>query len=457
MRDFSKEIEIRKEEIVKKLQEWIRCGSVFDETTIAEGKPFGEGVYNALQFIAKLAEKDGFKVDTCDGYCTEISYGEGDEIVAVLGHADVVPVGKGWNYEPFGGEIKDGIMYGRGTSDDKGPTLAAYYALKIIKDLKLPLKRKIVLVAGGNEERGSQCLKYYYNSLKKPQPTYGFTPDANFPLIYGEKGGYNYHFYGKHEDDVLESLESGTVVNAVAQEAEFVLKKIYSTLKDKFEEFINEVGLKGEYEEKDGKTYLKFVGVAAHGSTPELGKNALSLGLYFLYKQGISSLAKHFGKLFPCYYGKRLGIDHESSPMGKLTMNVGLGKYDGKEYSFVIDIRYPHDLKGEDITRILDTKVMHEGKCTRDSVPLYVDPSSKFVQTLLKVYQECTGDYDAKPMTIGGGTYARSAKNTLAFGMEFDNGSGSGNIHNADEALCLEDLYKGIEIYCNALLELGSM
>ena len=142
------------------------------------------------------------------------------------------------------------------------------------------MKRKIVLVAGGNEESGSKCLKYYYNSLNKPQPTYGFTPDANFPLIYGEKGGYNYHFYGKHEDEDLDSLEAGTVVNAVAQEADFVLKRVYEGLEDKFNEFLKSVELQGEYKEEDGKTYLKFVGVAAHGSTPELGKNALSLGLY---------------------------------------------------------------------------------------------------------------------------------------------------------------------------------
>jgi len=335
--------------------------------------------------------------------------------------------------------------------------LASYYALKIIKDLNIPLKRKIVIVAGGNEESGSRCLDYYFNKLKRPQPTYGFTPDANFPLIYGEKGGYNYIYTGSYIDEELESIDAGVVVNAVAQEANFVLKKTYKDLEAKFESFIKEFGLTGTYKEENSKTYLTFVGVAAHASTPWLGKNALAYGLKFLGELNISTLAKHFNDKFVNYYGEGLGVAYESEPMGKLTMNIGLGKYDGNDYQLIIDIRYPHDLKGDEITKKLDKHILHEGRMLRDSVPLYVDPNSKFVQTLLKVYQECTGDYESKPMTIGGGTYARSAQNTIAFGMEFDNGSGSGNIHNANEALCLEDFYKGIEIYCNTLIELGNM
>lgn len=457
MRDFSKEIELRKEKIVSDLQGWIRCGSVYDESTVAEGKPFGEGVYNALQYIASLAKEDGFTVDTCDGYCTEITYGDGEERVVVLGHADVVPVGKGWDYDPFGAEIKDGIMYGRGTSDDKGATLAAYYALKIIKDLNIPLKRKVVIVAGGNEESGSRCMDYYFNTLKRPQPTYGFTPDANFPLIYGEKGGYNYMYSGEYIDEDLESIDAGVVVNAVAQEANFVLKKTYDGLENRFNSFLKEFGLKGTYKEENSKTYLTLIGVAAHASTPWLGVNALAYGLKFLAEQNISLLAKHFSDKFVNYYGEGLGVNYESEPMGKLTMNIGLARYDGKAYKLIIDIRYPHDLKGEWITSRLDKHILHEGKCLRDSIPLYVDPTSPFIQTLLRVYQECTGDYERLPMTIGGGTYARSADNVVAFGMEFENGSGSGHIHDANEALCLEDLYKGIEIYCNTLIELGNM
>ena len=132
-------------------------------------------------------------------------------------------------------------------------------------------------------------------------------------------------------------------------------------------------------------------------------------------------------------------------------------RYRVMKYKLIIDIRYPHDLNGEVITKKLDKHILHEGQMLRDSVPLYVDPNSKFIQTLLRVYQECTGDYERLPMTIGGGTYARSADNVVAFGMEFENGSGSGNIHNANEALALDDLYKGIEIYVNTLIELGNM
>lgn len=456
MKEILNKIESYKKEMVENLQGWIRCPSVYDESTVSEGKPFGEGVYKALDYIASLAKKDGFDVDTCDGYCTEISFGEGEERVVVLGHADVVPVGKGWHYDPFGAEIKDGLMYGRGTSDDKGATLASYYALKIIRDLNIPLKRKIVLVAGGNEESGSRCMHHYFKVLNKPQPTYGFTPDADFPLIYGEKGGYGYCYSGDFIDKDIEFMDAGIVLNAVPQEAVFVLKHVYD-LESKLETYCKEFGLSYEYKVENGKTNIKFIGVAAHAAFPELGKNSFTYGLKFLKDNNIGEISAHFGDRLTSYYGEGLHVDHESTPMGKLTMNLGIARYDGKHYDLLIDIRYPNDIDGEWITSRLNLEAMHEGKCLRDSVPLYVDPNSKFIQTLLKVYQECTGDYESKPMTIGGGTYARSAANTVAFGMEFNNGSGSGNIHNADEALCLEDLYKGVEIYCKTLIELGNM
>lgn len=171
---------------IDSLKKWIQIDSTFDESTVTELAPFGKGVQKALEYIASLAEKDGFNVDRCDGYCTEISYGEGP-LIAIYAHCDVVPVSGKWKFPPFSATIEDDIMYGRGTSDDKGPAIASYYALKLLRDNNLINGYKVTLVIGGNEECGSRCLEHYFHSLHKPYPSYGFTPDGDFPLIYGEK------------------------------------------------------------------------------------------------------------------------------------------------------------------------------------------------------------------------------------------------------------------------------
>ena len=173
-------------EALESLVNFIKINSVNDESTVSDDKPFGQGVRDALDYVGNLAIKLGFNVDWCDHYCTEISYGEG-ELIDIYAHADVVPVSKDWIHEPFGAQIEGDNMYGRGTSDDKGPAIAALYALKLLKDEGKLEGFKVRMVVGGNEELGSRCLEHYFNVMHKPYPKYGFTPDGDFPLIYAEK------------------------------------------------------------------------------------------------------------------------------------------------------------------------------------------------------------------------------------------------------------------------------
>lgn len=446
-----------KPRIIQELIHWIQCESVFDEATIGPNQPFGHGVAHALDYIAKLAKQDGFDVDTCDGYCTEISYGQGEEIVMVLGHADVVPVGNGWSTPPFAGVVKDEKIYGRGTSDDKGPTLAAYYALKLIKESNLALKRKIRLVIGGNEERGSACLQYYFHTLKKPHPTYGFTPDAAFPLIYGEKGIMGYQYEGELNDPILIMLEGGIVANSVPEEAKATLH-FQKDLQAEFLSFLKQYQLEGQYT-TDQKTIELFIkGKAAHGSTPMKGVNALVYLLHFLARNTSSPLAHHFSKIFTSYFGEDLNIDFSNELMGRLTVNVGIGEYRHEHYRFVLNIRYPNSVDGETLVQRLNAYALHRGRLLNDSKPLFVDPESTFVKTLWQAYQQVTNDQISKPYTIGGGTYARQTVNTVAFGMDFPNNSrGSGNIHSPDECLHIQDLLDGIHIYYEALLQLVNL
>ena len=228
-------------------------------------------------------------------------------------------------------------------------------------------------------------------------------------------------------------------------------------LEEEFKEWMGKRHFKGEYEEKDGKTILKFHGKASHGAFPEGGINAFTMLLRFVDRYTDSELAHNFGFAFSCYYGSKIGIQHYSDPMGNLTMNVGIGKYDGHKYTIIINIRYPNDMSGDGISKILDAKIMHKGGMVSDSKPLYVDPSSPLVSTLMKIYREESGKMDAEPVTIGGGTYARETQNVVAFGMDFLRNNGTGNIHDANEALNLQDLEDGLVIYLRALEELANL
>ena len=455
--DYLKLAEAKKDEVIKSVSDWVKINSVYDEKTVDEQNPFGKGVSKALSYIYEKALDDGFDAQYIDGYVTEINYGKGDEFVLVVGHADVVPIGTGWDHEPFGGEVSDGCLWGRGSSDDKGPVIASYYALKIIKELNIPLKRRIRIVVGGNEESGSRCLDYYFNTYKAPHPAYGFTPDADFPLIYGEKGILDYKYSGDIDDTDIEYIDGGVAFNSVPEKAVIRFKRDMH-LEEAYKAFLARHNFNGEYSVEDGKTVLRFIGKAAHGSTPEEGINALTILMKFVGDNSNSEICKHFGKKLSCYEGKNIGIAFTGTKMGSLTMNVGVGHYEKGHYEYTLNIRYPIDIDFENMVKTLDANILHKGEVVDNDKPLYVDKESKFIKTLLSAYQEITGDYKSQPMTIGGGTYAKHANNTVAFGMDFPRPNNDhGRIHSPNEYIYVDSLVKGVAIYTKALVDLANL
>jgi succinyl-diaminopimelate desuccinylase len=448
-----------KDKMVASLQKLISFHSVNDPTSVTKNAPFGKAVKNALDFMNDLGKQDGFKVTNYDGYVVEIDYDQGQkETVMILGHVDIVPLGDGWKYPPLGGEIHDNVIYGRGAIDDKGPTIASYYAIKLIKDLKIPLKRKVRLVIGGNEESGFKCVDYYFNKLKRPHPEYGFAPDAEFPLIYGEKGIMNFSYSGIHKDSVIKSFKGGIAANSVIESSEFVLVPNLK-LKPKFEEFLKARNLTGEYLETDSETRLKIIGKAAHGSKPNEGINAFTHPFEFLALNTKSELAAHFGRKLNNYEGVGLGINYKGTKMGDLTLNIGLASYQDNKYNMTLNIRYPIEVNPKILVENLQVSQLHNSQLLSDSKPLFFDLESPLVKTLLSTYQDLTGDTKNLPVTIGGGTYARATKNTVAFGMEFKprKGNGTGNYHTLNEGLNLDDLVDGTLIYMHAIIRLANL
>lgn len=433
---------------IDSLKKWIQIDSTFDESTVTEVAPFGKGVQKALEYIASLAEKDGFNVDRCDGYCTEISYGEGP-LIAIYAHCDVVPVSGKWKFPPFSATIEDDIMYGRGTSDDKGPAIASYYALKLLRDNNLINGYKVTLVIGGNEECGSRCLEHYFHSLHKPYPSYGFTPDGDFPLIYGEKAIATYKVDLNIDIKEISSLNGGVVINSVIDEchAKFNVKLD----ENKIKEYCLKNNLKYEYHDDE----LVFYGKSSHGSLPQEGINAglhmiKFIGLMFNYDQLVKT-----GDGYMDGSGKNLGVYYESKLLHSTTYNVGLISYNNGVLEYSVNFRYPENVNAEEVCKKLDTLSLGKVHYLGTGDYLLVDPESQMIKTLMNCYQEYTHDYKSQPMAIGGGTYAKESRNTIAFGSHFP--GREDHIHEANEKIHLEDLRKSISIYASAIDELGKL
>lgn len=447
-----------KEDIIKSVQQCVRIKSV--ENINEGGTPFGIGVQKALEFCLELSVNFGFDVKNLDNKIGYAQYGNGEEMIAILGHLDVVPEGDGWTYNPYDAEIHNGKIYGRGTTDDKGPTVGAIYALKAIKDLNIPLKKRVRIIFGLNEETGSECVKHYIN-VGEEIPVAGFTPDAEYPIINGEKGivtcEYKKNINQKNGKVILKSINGGIASNVVPEyaKAEVVVDKDTREKLKGIAQNIKEI----EIEEKEEFIIIKSYGVSAHGSIPEKGKNAISHLLLFLENIDFDKDVQEFIQFMNKYIGlnttgEKLGIFLEDDISGKFVFN--LGKIDGneEEINISINMRYPVTKNYEDFKDIFESK-MNEGKFievfTRHKKSIYISPNTDFIKKLQKVYEEKMGE-KAELISIGGGTYAKSMPNIVAFGPIF---KGQPMVeHKPDEYIDINELIKNIQIMADAICEL---
>lgn len=448
MIDFKQLTKQYEESAVKSLQRLVQSNSVYDEKTITSEHPYGLGVHDSLTIVYKMAKKDGFNVEYIDGRVTEITYGEGTKEIGIFAHADVVPATGDWDYPPFSGTIKDGYMFSRGTSDDKGPLIAAYYALKALKEAGLINGYKVRMVVGGDEERGSSCMHYYFHTLKKPAVTFGFTPDAEFPLIYGEKGITNYISTKEIDLFPLLSLKGGKASNSVIDELNMVIVK-----DDSFIETLKAMNLKFSYKNIGEEAHITIFGKSAHGSTPELGFNAGIAALAALGSHYGLGFLNNLAESYKDTKGRNLDAYYNSELLGDSSYNIGLIEYKKQRLEFVTNFRHPENVIIEDHLAHVANLTDMEVKAKSSSRPLLFDPTSPFIQKLLNVYQLETGDLVSRPMAIGGGTYAKECPNTVAFGSAFTGRDGS--IHQANEHVLLTDIYAQMHIYAHAIYALG--
>lgn len=456
--DFKNEVLKRKNELIKDLQDLMKINSELTEFNPNNlNAPFGQGNKAALDLMLEIGANDGFKTVNVDNYAGHIEYGSGDEYVAMVGHLDVVPAGSGWSYPAYGAVIDNNRLYGRGAEDDKGPTIAAYYALKILKELELPLSKRIKLILGVDEESGWRCVNHYFK--KYPEvPVSGFIPDADFPLIYAEKGIVRIVVEGNMENERLVSFSGGLRDNMVPDLAQAVIKGNSLAIEKCFNAYLKKFKYDGNAEILEDDTIkLTIKGLSAHGSTPELGVNAINLLNNFLsdlkFDNNVVNLIKN--NLKNDLLGNKLGISYFDEEMGELTVNLGVLAAANNKFKLILNVRYPNGVVFEEMFETIKNELEVYGNVTYEHHQklLYNDPKSELVKTLMDAYIKHTGDKNAKPMTIGGGTFARALPNVVAFGPHFP-GKPS-YIHQKDEYIDIDDLILATIIYTEALYNLA--
>ncbi len=465
---INKYIESHKNEIIQKTQELIQIPSVISTSTNPL-KPFGESINNALEYMLQLGKSLGFRTKNMDGYCGYIEFGEGKEIIGIIGHLDVVPEGDNWTHPPFSGTIVDNKIYGRGSIDDKGPVISSLYAMKAVAD-NFQLHKRVRLILGLNEENDWKCINYY----KKYEecPSIGFSPDADFPCIYSEKSiltAYLKMDYSNFldKDIVIKDINTyGNAINVVPKTCSIVLKinpkkiemnDLIQNIKNKIKQSNFEIDI---YKIDNQELKLTSYGVPSHSAHPELGVNAISQLIVILsqifnsYQITIELLDFFTNYINTQYHGENLKIDFKDES-GRLTLNVGDFYLKNNNLQIGLNLRIPITTNMIDIGTSFIKHTSSYLNVDFDTISyqpaLYIPKENKLVKTLCQIYNKETNS-NLEPIAIGGATYARAFDNCISFGANFPGDKDM--CHQTDEFIAIDKLLLSCKIYAKAILAL---
>lgn len=445
MKIIKEKIESNFNDFIADLQSLIKIPSVYEEDD--SKYPFGKNIDDALKEMLSIGKKLGFKTYyDPDGYYGYAEYGNGEEMVGVLGHIDVVPSGdlKKWNTNPFDPVIVDGKLFGRGTQDDKGPTLAAMYAFKSLLDSNSTMNKKIRFIYGTDEENLWKGINEY--NRKERIPDYGFTPDASFPLIYAEKGLLQVDLVAKNETDII--LKGGDAYNSVPSNISYEYKNPQA-----LEEALKDLGFEYKRENND----VTIMGKSVHAKDSEKGINSILRLLIAMNKIGLKSKSIDFvvDNIMEDAFATKIFGECTDEASGNLKFNIGKINIDEDREVLNIDIRIPVSVEKEFVINKLDKVAQKYGFHIEENDYLrsiYTSLDSELVKTLMQSYVEVTGDTKSQPISSGGATYARAIDNCVAFGPAFPYTKETE--HQPNEYVELDEIKTAIEVYSLALAKL---
>ncbi len=463
--------EEKKDQMIEDILRLIRIPSIVTDVDIKRIHPYGEDAARCVDEFLLIADRMGFSTKNLDYYAAYADYGEGKRAVDLLAHLDVVAANGDWTVtQPFSPCIKDGNIYGRGAADDKGPAIAALYAMYAIKELGIPLKKAVRMVAGSNEENGGrEDLKHYYDHEQPAEAT--ISPDADYPIINVEKG----YLRGKVKASYATNINRPAIISIDAGTKRFVIPGTASaTVKgipeEKVRNYVNawsarmglkaDVGLTGS----DNKIQIVVIGTETHVGAPQRGNNALTgmldllCGLMDGENNGALEQLRTLHKVFPHgdYTGKAAGIARKTEDSGELYCTLNIFHYRTESMDGSFDCKTPMGTTESNSRDILVKKLKDGGVEVENCIMKaahYVPTDSKLVQTLLKYYEKYTG-LQGYGVVIDGNTYVYDVENGVAFGCQMP---GIDNcMHLENEFVRISDLITSAKIYTAAIVELCS-
>lgn len=456
--DFEAKIREDRESLIEDIKKLVSINSV--EAESEEGMPFGKGPAEALQCFLQMAEELGFQTENFDNYAGHAEFGDGEEVLGILGHMDIVPCGDGWVCDPFEPQVIDGKLYGRGVQDNKGPMMVCLHAVKILKEMGLPLSKKIRFIVGANEETDWKCVDYYFNKKKITPPNLSFTPDAAFPMNHAEKGVFQYQLVTDLKGEV--ALEGGNAYNSVAESASVLLPlDVENDVRENLKHWEEETKCHYEYSVADESVKLEVSGFAAHAANPVKGINAITGMMKAMSELNLTGELKEIADFYMenigfNLYGEKMGVGLSDEVSGRLSFNVGkVEVLDGK-LIFSIDNRVPVTYKCKEAQEMIEDHL--KGTRFRFENPqiieaIYIPKDSFLVETLMNVYREVSGDVDAQPQVDGACSYARALENCVGFGPILPDQEDL--MHQKNECLELDKLDAWMKIYLEAIYRLA--
>ena len=457
MANWTHIIESYKDDLLADLEGLLRIPSVLDPDTASDQAPFGQGIQQALDYMLDLGRRDGFLAKDVDHYAGHLEIGQGDKLLGILCHLDVVPADpQQWDTDPFTPSIKDGKLYARGALDDKGPTLMAYYAIKILKDQGYHFNQRIRLIYGTDEENDWRGVTHYFK--KETMPDFGIVPDGIFPMIYAEKGVVSLNLRKSLLSKHLHSFQAGQAYNVVPDLAQAQL--IYpEKVAPAFESYLKAHNLNGSFSEKENKQVLTLHGKSAHGAGPDQGINAGLHLAHFLKELDLDATGQDWLDFIDSYLwadtqGQALGIAYQDEQLGATTLNTAKLSLEDGQATIGLNWRYPasqdFDKNWQTLEELAKQKQL-DLQLVSHQKPSQADLESPEAQLLLETYRKHTGD-QTPPLAIGGITYGRVFDRGITFGPAFLGKPAT--LHQPNEYMELDDLWKALEIYLDALYHL---
>ena len=460
--ELSRWLDAHEREYVEDVKRLVAIRSVRGEAK--PGMPYGEGPAAALAEAKKLCEAYGFAVKDYAGHALSADMNSLTPGLDILAHLDVVGEGDGWDTPPYEPTEKDGLLFGRGTSDDKGPAVAALYAMRAFKELGIPLKKNVRLILGTDEESGSEDMAYYY-SVEKPAPG-TFSPDAAFPVCNVEQGRYAPVFEQSWEEETVlprvKSFDGGFRINVIPADAEAVIAGLHvdDELRALCDDCCGRMGVRYVLTQEGEDLRVKVTGFGAHASTPEAGNNGITALLTLIFHFPLADCAstralKALTLFFPHGdgFGEALGIDMYDDVSDDLSLAFTILKMDGKGIHGEFDSRVPVCANDENCRLVAEKKLGEAGFTVTGKMkaPHYVPEDSAFVQALLKAYEDVTGE-EGECFAMGGGTYVHDVEGGVAFGCVFP--GREPNMHGANECADVEDLILSGKMFARAIAEI---